>query len=256
LGPVGLLLHAPPGGCELADVPVPRLRELAEEHLLVVLRGFAPLGPDELERYAAAWGPLLGWNFGNVLDLVVHEEPKNYLFTNGSVPFHWDGAFARAVPRWQVFQCVQAPSPGAGGETLFADTNRIWEGATAEQRARWEAVTLTYATDKVAHYGGRITVPLAATHPGTGRRILRFAEPPNETTAELNPLVVEAGGLGGESFADLLRELRALLYDPRYCYAHPWEGGDFLVADNQALLHGRKAFRQHSPRHLRRVHVL
>jgi alpha-ketoglutarate-dependent taurine dioxygenase len=257
LEPFGLILEARSPGQDLREVPAERLRALAWEEGVLVLRGFAPLGGrEEFQDYAAAWGDLLTWDFGAVLDLVVHDEPRNYLFTNGNVPFHWDGAFARAVPSFLLFQCVQAPLPGTGGETLFCHTSRLWHDATAAQRARWGRLELTYATEKVAHYGGRVTAPLAARHPVTGQPTLRYAEPPDEGTAELNPLVVEAPGLSAAELADLLTELRAALYDPRHCYAHAWREGDFLVADNHLLLHGRHPFRSHSPRHLQRVHVL
>jgi alpha-ketoglutarate-dependent taurine dioxygenase len=111
-------------------------------------------------------------------------------------------------------------------------------------------------TEKVAHYGGRITAPLAARHPVTGARTLRYAEPPNADTADLNALAVEAPDLSTAELADLLGELNAAVHDPRHCYAHAWQQGDFLVADNHLLLHGRHAFRSHSPRHLQRVHIL
>jgi alpha-ketoglutarate-dependent taurine dioxygenase len=256
IAPFGLVVEAAPGRRDLLQTAMPPLRELVNEHRLVVLRGFDPLDRDGLVAFASSWGRLLEWNFGTVLELVEHDRPANYLFTSGSVPFHWDGAFAQETPWLQVFQCLQAPRPGTGGETLFADTTRIWQDASTAQRARWEQTALTYATDKVAHYGGRITAPLVAVHPATGERIVRFAEPPNETTADLNPLAVEAPGLSAGQLDELIRELCGLLYDPRYCYAHPWEQGDFVVADNHALLHGRKAYLAHSPRHLRRIHVL
>jgi alpha-ketoglutarate-dependent taurine dioxygenase len=256
LQPFGRLVQAATPGQDLRQLSVEALRDLARQEGILVLRGFGPLGREALAEYASTWGKILTWNFGPVLDLIVHDEPRNYLFTNGSVPFHWDGAFAEAVPEFQIFQCLQAPQPGTGGETLFCATNKVWQEATPQQQARWQQLVLTYATDKVAHYGGRISAPLTTRHPRTGRTILRFAEPANETTSDLNAPLVGGVGLTDEEFARLLQELRSVLYHPRYCYAHAWEQGDFLVADNLALLHGRRAFLAHSPRHLQRVHVL
>jgi alpha-ketoglutarate-dependent taurine dioxygenase len=256
LRPFGRIVTADVPGQSLLSLPVWALRDLARQEGVLVLRGFAPLGRDELVEYASSWGDILNWNFGPVLELIVQEEPRNYLFTNGSVPFHWDGAFAAAVPEFQLFHCLQAPLPGTGGETLFCDTGRIWLDASPERRRRWHGLTFTYATEKLAHYGGRISAPLVSRHPRTFRRVVRFNEPPNTETADLNPLAVGAAGVPEAEFPRLVEELRVALYDPRYCYAHAWVEGDYLVADNFAMLHGRRAYRAHSPRHLRRIHVL
>src|SRR5262249_24882874 len=77
------------------------------ERRLLLLRGFRRLAQDELVAFARRLGALLEWNFGHVLDLRLHPEPQNYLFTEGNVPFHWDGAFAEVVPRFEVFQCLR-----------------------------------------------------------------------------------------------------------------------------------------------------
>ena len=40
------------------------------------------------------------------------------------------------------------------------------------------------------------------------------------------------------------------LYDPQHVYAHGWERGDFVIADNHVLLHGRNPYRSKAPRRL------
>jgi alpha-ketoglutarate-dependent taurine dioxygenase len=260
LEPFGVSLTAKPtragDGAELAELPVSYLRSLTQRHAVVLLRGFAPMTSEEMTGYAATWGPLLAWNFGVVLNLVVHDDPRNYLFTHGNVPFHWDGAFAEKVPSFQLFQCVKAPAAGSGGETLFAHTPSAWRRATADQQKRWSEVTITYTTEKVAHYGGVTTHPLVAKHPHTGERTLRFAEKLNDESVKLNPLELEIAGLPRTAQEGFLSELRSALYDEQVCYRHAWSDGDYLLADNHALLHGRNAFRAGSPRHLQRIHII
>lgn len=248
--PFGVLLQGEGKG--LAEEPVERLRELVDKNRLVVLRGYSSLEREPLIEYAKSWGPLLEWNFGEVLELEVSEEPKNYLFTSGDVPLHWDGAFAKQEPNYQLFQCRQAPTPGSGGETVFCESMETVARATPEVRKRWEGVTITYRTEKLAHYGGEIRSPLVTAHPKSGEPRLRFAEPPGKDTADLNPLHLDIEG-DSESLID---ELRGVLYDDRNCYRHAWQDGDFLLADNFALLHGRRPFSAHSPRHIQRIHIL
>src|SRR5262249_54271282 len=134
LSPFGLVLEAGPDRQDLRDLPADELLRLTRKHRVLVLRGLRPMDRQTFSDWCSGWGELLEWPFGTVLDVIVHDTPKNYLFTNGSVPFHWDGAFARTVPGFLVFQCLQALAAGTGGETTFCDTTRAWKGASPEQR--------------------------------------------------------------------------------------------------------------------------
>jgi alpha-ketoglutarate-dependent taurine dioxygenase len=231
------------------------LHELRELHALVLFRGFAPPTRDELVALASLNGraPLLEWSFGPVMEMREDATSPNYLFSNEAVPFHWDGAFHR-VPSHLVFHCVQAPPPGAGGETLFANTERIVKDAFPTQRKMWESIDLTYRTDKLAHYGGVVCGALVQKHPRTGAAILRYAEP---VKTERNPVELIVDGLPPhKAEPEFLAAMQELIYDPRYCYSHAWREGDVLVADNHTLIHGRRAFTAQVPRWLRRVQIL
>ncbi len=254
--PIGLLVEASGPGADLRDLPLSLLREWTLAHSVVILRGFSAIPTEEMIRYARTWGELLTWNFGEVLELEIHEQPKNYLFTPSNVPLHWDGAFARLVPGIQFFQCRKAPRRGAGGETVFSHTPTVWELASPARREEWSKVEITYTTETVAHYGGRVTAPLVSRHPVTGVPTLRFAEELNDESVKLNPLFIELAGIPPERHEGFLQELRQALYDPRVCYAHSWRDGDFVLADNHANLHGRNAFQADSPRHLQRIHII
>src|SRR4029078_7958094 len=112
---------------------------------------------------------------------------------------------------------------------------------------------LTYATEKKAHYGGVATLPLVRPHPNTGRMTLRYAEP---VATDLNPLTVTSDVLDTTELVALFEDLRARVDDERVCHRHFWRDGDIVVADNQALLHGRTAIEGDGSRHLRRVQIL
>lgn len=253
LAPFGVLAETTAVGADVRSVPAPVLSPLLEASRILVLRGFSLLDGRDLVEYCASWGEVLTWDFGTVLELSVHQDPKNYLFTDGDVPFHWDGAFAAAAPSYIVFQCVEAPVD-PGGETVFCDSVRVFDEASDAEKAMWRSMTITYCTEKLAHYGGRVTVPLVSAHPHTALPRLRYAEP-LDSGRFLNPLSVEVTGLPSEQQDEFFEEMRRRIYQPDVCYAHRWHQGDLLIADNHALLHGRRAFRG-ARRRLQRVHIL
>lgn len=256
LAPFGLLLTAKRSGDEVHSIGASELRRMVDARRVVVLRGFGALAGDALPEFCRGLGELLEWDFGTVNELRVHSDAKNYLFTNRAVPFHWDGAFAGRVPRYIFFQCDSAPPRGAGGETLFSDTTLILRQATGQQRELWARVSITYTTEKITHYGGTFTSPLIARHPLSGEAVMRFAEP----VADLNPVTLRIEGLAESEQTDFLAEMHETLNDARFCYRHEWMCGDILIADNHALLHGRRAFAQDAARQqgrlIRRVNIL
>ena len=255
LAPFGRCLTAE-GAPSLSALDPDDLRATLARDRLLVLRGFAP--PDEPQAFAALcrrWGELLRWDFGEVFEVAQRPDPQNYLFTSGDVPLHWDGAFAAQVPWLQVFHCRAAP--GERGETVFVDTIGVWERADAETRARWEPVVIGYTTEKVAHYGGEIEARLIQPHPLSQAPTIRFAEGPRAETVDLNTPRLEVRRCrDGDDPQALIAELTDALYDPRHVYAHRWQAGDFVIADNHALLHGRRPYVADAPRCLWRVHVL
>ncbi len=258
LAPFGIQITAPQDrGDSIESVPVEVLRPLLLENRLVVLRGFRAI--DEQASFSdicGKWGELLQWDFGSVFEVVEQVDPKNYLFTHGSVPYHWDGAFADQVPWLQFFQCRESSQQDVGGETIFCDTAALWQTLSTELQECWQSIQIEYATDKVAHYGGKIRAPLVDRHPQTGETVIRFAEPANATTVELNTPDLEVLGIEPETVPAFLEELINLIYDSRFVYSHRWQVGDFLIADNHVLLHGRTKYEQHQPRRLWRVHIL
>ena len=241
----------------LESVTPELLTSLLTKHSVVVFRGFAPINDKgEFSGVCQAWGELLSWGFGMVFEVTEHPEPKNYLFTNGAVPYHWDGAFAEKAPWLQVFHCREAPGEEVGGETIFCDTAALWRSLTQEQQQRWRSVVVEYATEKIAHYGGNIRAPLVDRHPINGETVLRFAEPANAETVDLNTPELTIEGVAEDGVDDFLGELVGLLYDARFTYSHRWRAGDFVIADNHRVLHGRNPYSPNRPRRLWRVHVL
>ncbi|WFB10935.1 TauD/TfdA family dioxygenase [Streptomyces sp. LX-29] len=254
LSPFGVLLESPTGDADFRDIAPETLGQWTDEAKVVVLRGFKLLEKEDWVAYCETWGEILQWDFGAVLDLNIQEDPKNYLFARGSVPFHWDGAFAKATPHYFMFQCHEAPEAG-GGETVFCDTRLVYQDASAELRQRWDDISITYRTDKLAHYGGKVTRPLVDVHPQSGEKVLRYAEP-LPADKFLNPLSVEPEGIPEAEHEAFIEEIRDITHRPEYCYAHGWRSGDILIAENHSLIHGRNAFVGDSSRWLQRIQIL
>ncbi len=254
LAPFGTLIESPDAGAEL-DLTATELRAMIRETPLLLFRGFTIRDREHFLSLASEkpdHSDLLHWEFGPVMELKVTPDIPNYLFSNEKVPFHWDGAFFR-VPSYLVFHCLRAPEIGCGGETLFADTSRVWDEASLADRARWRKVALTYETEKKAHYGGKITTQLVDAHPTNGKTILRFAE---EVGTKLNPVSLQVTGLEFGAEQKFIIEMAARVMQPQTCYSHAWQEGDFLIADNHQLIHGRNEFRHATPRHIRRAQIL
>jgi alpha-ketoglutarate-dependent taurine dioxygenase len=240
LKPFGLLLEtsAAPSRAQLLA--------LLKEHKLLVVRGAPAMSRQKLLEIAGE--DLIQWSFGPVMEMKADPETENYLFSREPVPFHWDGAF-HEEPAALLFNCIEAPLAGSGGATLFSNTELLLKKLSRSRIARYRQVRLTYTTEKKAHYGGTFSTPLLSAHPLTGASILRYAEP---VESKLNPvkLAVEGADPGA-----LAQEMRELLYSQNFCYAHEWQDNDLLLADNFSLVHGRRAFSQSSPRHLRRIQL-
>lgn len=253
--PFGLLVEAN-GESSLDDLAPSAVAEMVARHKALVLRGFAPMTQEALIEYANGFGPLLRWEFGELLNLRIEKKPPNHLFGFGRVEMHWDGAYLTEVPRFSLFQCLEASPGEEGGETLFTDTEKMLAMATPQERAQWQSLTVRYSTAKAAHYGGDVKVPLVGAHPVNGKPNVRFIEPFNEDNLDVHPVNVEVLGMEKERQDAFLRQFTARLYDDACMYRHRWHKGDFLIYDNNALLHGRSTIKSNISRHLQRVHIL
>ncbi|MBW4511711.1 MAG: TauD/TfdA family dioxygenase [Scytonematopsis contorta HA4267-MV1] len=236
--------------CSLEDIKIDTIHELVNTHKVVIFRGFYPLEGDAFPNYCRKLGSLLEWEFGTVNELQINPQKNNYLYTNAAVPFHWDGAFIGKIPHYIVFNCISCDA-GSGGETLFTDTTQLLAQLTTEEHELWQHINITYTTEKVVHYGGEFTSPLLARHPITGEEVLRYAEP----VVDINPVSLQIQGISPAEHNYFIQSMQKRLYSETVCYEHQWKEGDIVIADNHALLHGRRPLASKA-RKLRRVNVL
>lgn len=255
--PFGLLIEPNSLADEVNDLDVEELRKLFQKEHLIALRGFCAFrGTEDFSEYCERWGEISIWPFGKVLELVEHENPEDHIFDNNYVPLHWDGMYRQQIPEYQIFRCVQAPLSGQGGRTTFSNTILALKHASSELKAVWSKVTGIYKR-KMEFYDSKTVSPIITEHPREGFSVIRYNEPPSEDKGHfINPPDLEFTGLNKTELEMFRRNLKASLYAPTNFYAHEWQTGDVVIADNFSLLHGREEFESKAPRHIQRVHVL
>jgi alpha-ketoglutarate-dependent taurine dioxygenase len=221
-----------------------------KQHKLVKIRKELNTKEDFV-TFAQTLGQLYAWSFGVVNELKIDKNSPNYLYSEEAVPFHWDGAFAES-PHLLLFYCIASCLDNAGGETLFVDSEALLASFDAKQYTLLQQMEVTYETEKLAHYGGSITQKIIDIHPYTKKPILRFAE---AVFSDKNPVYRKIKEVTDEKLA-LISLLEQRLYQQEYCYAHTWQSGELIIADNFALLHGRNKLKNNTQRHIRRIQIL
>lgn len=257
LKPFGVEVYPSSESEEVIDLNVGVLRELFLKHQLVVLRGFNSFEETQgFADYCRSWGEVSMWPFGEVLELIEQENPQDHIFDNNYVPLHWDGMYRPQVPEYQIFHCVKAPTIEHGGRTTFSHTPLALANASEKLTELWESGVGTYERE-MEFYKSKIVSPVITKHPFRDHSVIRYNEAPSlEDKSFLNPPSLKFSGVEKSEFDLFHKSLKEALYAPANFYAHEWQDGDIVIADNFSLLHGREKFKSGSSRHIQRVHVL
>ena len=254
--PFGILVEPIESGFSVEKVELKSLKSLFDEHQLVVLRGFRTFKNKEaFAGYCESWGEVNLWPFGKVLELIEQAEPEDHIFDNSYMPMHWDGMYRPQIPQYQIFHCIRAPKAHEGGRTTFSNTLLTVRNASQKDIECWRKVTGHYQR-KMAFYQSKTRSPIITRHPVNGSPVIRYNEPHQSHLGDfINPPQMHFSGIDDHELAFFHESLQNALYAPEHLYAHQWQNGDVVIADNFSLLHGRESFIKKSPRHLQRVHV-
>ena len=257
LKPFGVVVEPQGGNKDVKNLDTESLRQLFKQHQLVLLRGFDTFkNSDEFANYCELWGEISIWPFGKVLELIEQEVPEDHIFDSSYVPMHWDGMYRPQVPEYQIFHCVNAPLQGHGGRTTFSNTVLALQNISPSLKELWGKVTGIYQR-KMEFYNSKSVSPIITQHPHRGYAVIRYNEPHlKEKGHFVNPADMEFTGVAEGELNLFHSSLRQALYASENFYAHEWQEGDIVIADNLTLLHGREEFVSKSPRHLQRVQVL
>lgn len=257
LKPFGFIITPYEKKTHITALNIEMLRKKFHEAQLIVLRGFDTFSDaNNFAQYCESWGEISVWPFGKVLELVEHDKPEDHIFDHRYVPLHWDGMYRPQVPEYQIFHCVKAPLPEQAGRTIFSNTISVLNSISAELKTSWSKVTGIYQR-KMQFYNSKTISPIIKKHPYQDFFVMRYNEVHLEEQGHfINPPEIEFMGIAPEEKNNFHANLKDALYHPAHCYAHTWQTGDVVIADNFSLLHGREAFVSKSERHIRRVHVL
>lgn len=253
LQPFGAIIRNKHGNSSIKQFCPQEIQSFVSRYKVIVFKGYATLPKQELALFAQKLGKPLQWVFGAINDLKVKPDAENYIFTDHEVPMHWDGAFVGTIPHIILFQCIVAPKKEDMGGTTFCDTERLLENQSQQTIQQWSQIEITYTTQKIVHYGGKISQQLIAPHEvEKERKVMRYAEPVDD----LNPVRLEIKNLTAQTDKTFVQAMKEQLYHPDHLYTHRWEEGDIVLADNHVLLHGREAFLNPNERYIQRINLL
>ena len=164
--------------------------------------------------------------------------------------WHCDATWQQRPPMASVLMCREAPP--IGGDTCFCDCYSMWEGLSAETKARVADLKAVHVGAIIHQMDGKTPVahhPVARTHPETGRTTLYVQQGFVKSFAPEHD-IPEA-----EARA-LLAEMKAQEGRLEYTCRFRWEAGSIAMWDNRAVLHSASADFWPHRRQMERVTIL
>ena len=204
---------------------------------------------DELVAFSRTWGPLTEHTMpGQLRDGITEVNIATNKGADGkpngkhpdltAMRWHTDRSWRRDPAMATILYGVEVPS--VGGDTLFVNCTKAYDGLPAEMKARVDPLFAIHSVEysrRTAPDGPAATEyelrnhppvahPLARTHPATGKRSLY-----------IGCHAWKVDGLPEDEGRRLLDELLHFATQAPYVYAHRWRRHDLLMWDNRCTLH-------------------
>jgi len=196
-----------------------------------------PTSQEGFARMAGRIGYIRETNYGKFSDLKVSPGPARTLSdTNHRIPLHTDECYRHANPGMLAFQCVSASEDGAGA-TQLADGFSVAEHVRNSDPEAFELLCrVSVASRRFEHDNMdlRSQSPVISVDNEGRVQGVRY----NERSAA--PLDIDEA-LVEPTYAALRCWLKACS-DPGFRIGVVLQPGDFVVFDNQRVLHGRDTF--------------
>ena len=223
------------------------LRAFAEHGVLVFHD--QKLGPAELSRFSAYFGPL---DIHHMAEKPFPDHPEVRILSNvkkdgkliganrSGRHWHSDLSYLKETGLATYLYCVETPP--AGGDTLFAGMEAAYEALPEETKRKIEGRTAIHDRnfryselypDRKPLSAEQLAAvlpaehPVVVKHPVTGRKALFVAK----------DVVSRIIGMDEAESRKLIDELEAFATQERFIYRHKWRVGDLVVWDNRSTLH-------------------
>ena len=172
----------------------------------------------------------------------------------GEMQFHIDQCYTERPAKATILYSMKIPK--TGGDTLFANLYRAYEGLSPELKAKivgkkalhiydYDNASVTASRD-VAPDAPRYAHPIVRIHPETRRKALY-----------VNRLMTyRIEGMEQKESDETLEQLFQAIERPDNIYAHKWQLGDVIMWDNRCTSHARTDFEATEPRLMSRLTIL
>lgn len=238
-------------GEPLGDGNFARIQEMLDGQGLVLFRDQL-LDARQQAAFSRRFGKFSGHNESDREGLLSTdaEGPALRMYFNdrgvGAAPeldFHSDNAHNPFSLRYLTLYGIEFGSDGkplAGGETMLASAAEALDRLPAGLRSRLEELECRMTAQSMGTY----VRPCIEHHWRSGRPYL--------VPSSLCEAIV---GVDPAESAEIIEQVRAVLYDPAHLYRHEWRAGDLLLWDNRLLHHARAWYDNSQKRTIRRCAI-
>ncbi|MEO0493929.1 MAG: TauD/TfdA family dioxygenase, partial [Actinomycetota bacterium] len=186
-------------------------------------------------------------NYGDLFDVVAEPDPINLAYTPLGLPAHTDNPYRRPCPTVQLLHCLVAADEG--GASRFVDGFAVVEQLRAQDPAAFATLTTTDVVFRF-HTDG---VDLRAERPLIELDRAGRIHAVSVNNRSMEPL--PAGAPGATAFYDAYRVFVDLLDRDDHAIELTLRPGELVAFDNRRVLHGRRAFRSTTRRHLQGCYI-
>ena len=201
-----------------------------------------PTAPGSVVKVVELFGYVRETNYGQVFDVRVEADPANLAFTKLGIGMHTDNPYRDPVPGLQIIHCLVNESDG--GANQLCDGFAVAERVRRDHPAAFELLTSHLVRFRFLEGGSadlQSHVPLIELDVSGNVRSIRY-----------NSRSVQAFDMHTAVLADYYDAYRILgesLHDPAAIIEIRLEPGQFMMFDNQRVLHGRSVY-HHGKRHV------
>lgn len=208
-----------------------------------------PTGPDSTAEFAERFGPVHVTSYGKVQVFITSPDARTAAHTGAPQHPHTDEPYRYSPPGYLFFHSVSSAPVGEGTSLLvdgFAAANQLREQDPDTFRTLTEVPVLSHRRhDGDVRFATRSRV--ISLHPNGDIQAIRIN---SRCLAPLDPFEPRA-----DEIFHAITAFSRITENPDNQTSLHLHSGDFLVFDNNRIMHGRTAFSNRSHRHLQSCHV-